>query len=689
MTGKLKGRKAGALLAQAYFCLLALIVFGTQFSHTGFGARHHGWVTSHGLAIAVHATPANGFVGHARVFVEEDAALHLDYFDRYPFFFSALVGALVRLADDLGTQVFIARQLMHGIFVLTMLFAWLLLRRLGASLTAALAGTTLAFAGYGVLYFRGALHFDQPAMLGMLVLLWCIARASQTPAGNRRWLLPATLVALGMGRGFISLAVPGLWLALTAITVLRRPGLSAAQRLRPIVAHDALRMMLAGVLWLALLLGYNVAQEMSQRDVSPQETSILSSLQRRAPLGHEGGRNLSTSNYRIPTWDAFATLQADRFLRWFAPLRYQSSDSAPAPASVPLFLLVLALALTHALRQKRALREPLLLTALAGVLVIAAMINLTAEHDYTVMHALGLALAFWLALLRPLQRHRRFMALVLAMSLALFLRSSLLVEAENREIFAEASRFTEDYNRIRLALEARGVGQAHIFDTFGRDHCPIFHSKCFAPGFYLRDHAIARDLAQAGFVLTDFPFYPTRPWLAPDDRQGLQLLSLSLTPENGTYHLFDTADFETRHLPQGIAPQRVFGGELALGHWELRDSVQVRPCQRIRLESWWQAARPPGADYSIQLALVDLAGEALAASNDQLTTVNSAVWAPQLWFLDARPLTIPCDAPAGEYPLVMSVYDPLLLAELGPLPLTNADGSAGDTWLYLTTLFVN
>ena len=89
------------------------------------------------------------------------------------------------------------------------------------------------------------------------------------------------------------------------------------------------------------------------------------------------------------------------------------------------------------------------------------------------------------------------------------------------------------------------------------------------------------------------------------------------------------------------------------------------------------------------MALVDLAGEALSASNDQLTTVNSAVWAPQLWFLDLRPLTIPCDTPAGEYPLVLSVYDPLQLAERGPLPRIDADGSAGDSWLYLTTLFVN
>ena len=46
----------------------------------------------------------------------------------------------------------------------------------------------------------------------------------------------------------------------------------------------------------------------------------------------------------------------------------------------------------------------------------------------------------------------------------------------------------------------------------------------------------------------------------------------------------------------------------------------------------------------------------------------------------SRPLQIPCDALPGEYPLVLSIYDPkVLLQEQGPLPLIQADGSAGDT----------
>ena len=135
-------------------------------------------------------------------------------------------------------------------------------------------------------------------------------------------------------------------------------------------------------------------------------------------------------------------------LRWYAPVKYESSDAAPAAASWPLFLLALATVLWHALRQAPPLRLLLLLTACSGLLFIIAMINLTAHHDYTTMYAMGFALVFWRALLRPLQRHPRLVAILLLSALALFLRSSLIVEAENREIFAAYARYTDDYNRI-------------------------------------------------------------------------------------------------------------------------------------------------------------------------------------------------------------------------------------------------
>ena len=57
-------------------------------------------------------------------------------------------------------------------------------------------------------------------------------------------------------------------------------------------------------------------------------------------------------------------------------------------------------------------------------------------------------------------------------------------------------------------------------------------------------------------------------------------------------------------------------------------------------------------------------------------------------FLDVTRLQLPCDAAPGDYSLVLSVYDPKTLDEGGPLPLMGAEDSAGDAWLYLTTLFI-
>ena len=119
------------LLVPALFCLLAVIVFATQFAGTGFGEGHYGWVSSHSLSIMSRATPANGFVGHARTDLNADGTLDYVYFDRYPIFFSTFMGALISLTDDLVTKVWIARQVMLALFVLAMLLAWCLLRRPG------------------------------------------------------------------------------------------------------------------------------------------------------------------------------------------------------------------------------------------------------------------------------------------------------------------------------------------------------------------------------------------------------------------------------------------------------------------------------------------------------------------------------------------------------------------------------
>ncbi len=261
-------RRLRGLPVAALFCLLATIVFATQFAGTGFGKRpHHSWVSSHALAVMSRATPENGFVGHARTFLNADGSLDYTYFDRAPVLFAALSGALIGLADDLPTKVWIARQVMQVLFVLTMLLAWRLLRRLGASPAATMAAVTLSFSGFMLLYYRGMFDYEAPSLAGMLLLLLAIAGAGQSRAPRRRWLIPATLLALALGRGIPSLVVLGSWFVLEAATVATQRGLTGGERLRVLLRHPATRLLLLGVVWTALLTGYNMAQEMARRGV--------------------------------------------------------------------------------------------------------------------------------------------------------------------------------------------------------------------------------------------------------------------------------------------------------------------------------------------------------------------------------------------------------------------------------------
>ena len=134
----------------------------------------------------------------------------------------------------------------------------------------------LTFSGYWLLYYRELIHFDHPALAGMLLLLYTVTRVKLERRERWRWLTIATLVAVSLGRSFVSLSVLGLWAAFEAAGLLWQCERPLRQRLRAILAHGATRMLLLGVIWILLMTGYNIAHEMARRAVPLEQTSLVS-----------------------------------------------------------------------------------------------------------------------------------------------------------------------------------------------------------------------------------------------------------------------------------------------------------------------------------------------------------------------------------------------------------------------------
>ncbi|MFZ4816885.1 MAG: hypothetical protein ACOYL5_20280, partial [Phototrophicaceae bacterium] len=60
-------------------------------------------------------------------------------------------------------------------------------------------------------------------------------------------------------------------------------------------------------------------------------------------------------------------------------------------------------------------------------------------------------------------------------------------------------------------------------------------------------------------------------------------------------------------------------------------------------------------------------------------------WQPDEFYYDGRSITLPCDLPASDYALVMTVYDP---ETAQPLAVAYPNGDAAPSNIYLTTLKV-
>jgi hypothetical protein len=163
--------------------VLALVVFlgqnrvvGMEPGYNELQPGHHGWVTSHTLAIISHASWPNRFVGNALAIADENGRVDYDYFDRTPVFFSAGMHALLSLWPRLSTKVFLAKQVMNGIFLLTLAASFGLVRTLTGRSFPALAATLLAASSRYLLFYKDMVHFDQPALLGSVLLLYGIAQ---------------------------------------------------------------------------------------------------------------------------------------------------------------------------------------------------------------------------------------------------------------------------------------------------------------------------------------------------------------------------------------------------------------------------------------------------------------------------------------------------------------------------------
>lgn len=503
-------RAYGSGLALLVFMAVAAFVLLDQPSDPGFRPGHRGWVTAHTLAIFEKAEWAHGFVGYTYGTIGEDGDREHFYFDRYPFFFSAGMHGLLELGSDLPAErVDLARQIMNVIFLLTLAAGVAILLELGLSPPLAVAAALLAGSGDILMRYRDMVHFDQPALLGTLVLVWAIVRWHRR-GGGISVIVVAAIVAC-VGRGYACFAVLGVWWLATVV--------GRRLRMGEILTSVPTLACAAALASASVLLAHNVAMEARTRGVSLEETSIVDSARRRLGFNDQ----FNEKYRRIVGWPRFLSAQARRAVLGLVPWRLE--PGAPLPQTVVWGLLVFLATVVAVFLATRepGMRIPWIVLALSGIAWLLPMRNLAAFHDYTSMFLYGLNLVFWAALLTWIPWRGHLVCLIAAASL--FAAAVATRNAEVAALSQSSARETADFTAIAASLPEG----AHYLARPGIERLVV--GVPYAPGFYLPGRwAVNERTGKRPHPLADQPTYAIG---RDPDGDGT-----SLTPDNEYVFLF-------------------------------------------------------------------------------------------------------------------------------------------------------
>lgn len=128
-------------------------------------------------------------------------------------------------------------------------------------------------------------------------------------------------------------------------------------------------------------------------------------------------------------------------------------------------------------------------------------------------------------------------------------------------------------------------------------------------------------------------------------------------------------------LPAAQTPL-VYGDTLAAQAWDFPQGLSVPPCGTVTLRSDWQLLQPTDAVYKMTFVLTGADGVGISR-DDRPPHHFTNSWRLEQTYHLAQTLTVPCDLPAGDYSLLLGVYEetPTGIESLGEIQ-------------YLTTLNV-
>jgi len=483
------------------FAIAAIAVLSTQPYFVGFVQGHHGWVSSHYLAILQHSTWENWFVGYTLTNQVTPDEVRYVYWNRYPAIGSTIQRLLtLEFNDTLAEKIHASRVFMNVVFILTMAFGYLVLSKLIKRRKTAMAIVLVTFSSRHFLLYKDMVFAEQVSILASLIALYAIQRFYDN--GKIGQLIALIAVTLSIGRGFPVLPLLLLWCIWAYLEYWRskKEMLDTARRL----ARTSAFVLLFGLSLTGIYTLYNVYVESRISGVSLGETTIVEAATRRGGL--QKGFNAVHKEKR--KWKRFIKQQSRRLRVELFPIPRFILDRVPEKLRAPecstsschsAVLSVLTMGLFfiwffYWRDWSAAQRCVSVLLLLYGAVWLSMARNLAIFHDYTALYYYGVPLVLYGSLASRLPA--KISPLLLIVALTLFLVNNADTNHRKQRMANKSNWIPENFQRIAENLPLEKV----VF--FERGYARFLKGRPYAAGFLLPDNPVTNNRDIADYLIT-------------------------------------------------------------------------------------------------------------------------------------------------------------------------------------------
>lgn len=479
--------------------ILTLATFALQPIKTGFEKGHHGWVSADGLSLFSRADKEHYFVAVMAEFKTPEG-IEYAYFDRYPPFFSPLMNLFLDpFEDDFNLFIMIARHLMNIIFLLTVIVGFRILTFFIDNKKRALGIALLVFSGSFFIHYKDMPHFDQPAILGNLLIILGICEYKF----NNRWkfLLTLAIIVPLFGRGYSSNFLLLTWNIMEFILNWKNLGSNVFVKVINHIKKKCFWILVASVPMTAGFLGYNLYIESLVRNVDITETSIFDSAKRRL-----GAKKLVSEREKKAQWSRFIPKQIDRKKDLFSPELLSMFDIGRKKVSASweyylrrlpseLFgILVIILFLMSTRKYYKTLtheKKTIYLTMIfSGFVWLYTMRKLATYHDYTTLYYVGLSMMLFTTLSEFKFKNWSTRRILILGCIMMF--GSLIANLYKiKPIAAEVNHQADDFNQIREVATKELKNPIFYFQgTDPEGGTRFIYGSPFAPSLYTTGYLV-------------------------------------------------------------------------------------------------------------------------------------------------------------------------------------------------------